>query len=149
MLFRSCRDARRAGLYPHITVMFGYPWETYDDAEKTLKLGRWLLKKDYAYTMQATVVIPYPGTPLFKQCKEKDLLYSLDWSYYDMKNPVMKIPYSKEKLSQLVQGMYSVSFNPEFIINKIFSIRDIYDIRYFWRAFLKVIGHIADFRKES
>jgi len=40
----------------------------YNDALKTLKLGRWLLKKGYAYTMQATVVIPYPGTPLFEDC---------------------------------------------------------------------------------
>ncbi|MEJ2744616.1 MAG: radical SAM protein, partial [bacterium] len=23
----SCRLARRAGLYPHVTIMFGYPWE--------------------------------------------------------------------------------------------------------------------------
>ncbi|MCK4912689.1 MAG: radical SAM protein [Candidatus Omnitrophica bacterium] len=148
-IIQSCKDARRAGLYPHITIMFGYPWESYEDAKKTLDLGRWLLKKDYAYTMQATVVIPYPGTPLFQECKDKDLLMSYDWSYYDMKNPVMKLNFNSEELSKLVQGMYSVSFNPEFILRKIISIREIDDIKYFGRAFLKVIGHIIDFRKKS
>ncbi|MDD5156287.1 MAG: radical SAM protein, partial [Candidatus Omnitrophica bacterium] len=27
----SCRSARKAGLFPHITIMFGYPWETEGD----------------------------------------------------------------------------------------------------------------------
>jgi len=146
-IIKSCKDARRAGLYPHITIMFGYPWESYEEAKKTLELGKWLLKKDYAYTMQSTIVIPYPNTPLFVECKEKGLLNSLDWSYYDMKKPVMKLTHSPKKLHKLVQGMYSVSFNPEFIFRKIFSIRELDDIRYFWRAFLKVMGHIKDFRK--
>ncbi|MCG2712086.1 MAG: B12-binding domain-containing radical SAM protein [Candidatus Omnitrophica bacterium] len=145
-IMQSCKSARRAGLYPHITIMFGYPWESYEDAQKTLNLGKWLLKKDYAYTMQSTVVIPYPGTPLFAECKEKNLLYNYDWSYYDMKNPVMKIGFDKEKLLELVQSLYSVSYSPEFIARKILSIRDMDDIKYFGRAFLKVAGHLFDFK---
>jgi len=143
----SCRDARRAGLYPHITIMFGFPWESYEEALNTLKLGKFLLKKDYAYTMQSTVVVPYPGTPLFKECRDKDLLYSTDWKYYDMKNPVMKTEFSKEKLMQLVQSLYSVSYSPEFVVRKILSIRDFDDVKYFGRAFMKVAGHIFDFKK--
>ncbi len=146
-IIESCKDARRAGLYPHITLMFGYPWETYDQAERTLTLGKWLLRKDYAYTMQATIVIPYPNTALFKECKEKNLLSSLDWSYYDMKNPVMKLSFSPEKLRVLVQSMYSVSFSPEFILRKIVSMRGIDDLKYFGKAFFNVLGHIFDFRK--
>jgi len=65
-IIESCRSCRRAGLYPHITIMFGYPWEDYQDALNTWRLGRWLLRKGYAYTMQATIVIPYPGSPLFE-----------------------------------------------------------------------------------
>ena len=144
----SCRDARRAGLYPHITLMFGYPWESYEDAKKTYELGKWLLKKDYAYTMQATITIPYPGTPLFEECKKNDLLYSLDWPYYDMKNPVMKLKFAPNKLLSLVQSMYSIGFSPEFIFRKILSIRSLDDLKYFSRAFSKVLGHIMDFRKK-
>ncbi|MFH0738938.1 MAG: radical SAM protein, partial [Candidatus Omnitrophota bacterium] len=89
-IIEGCKLARLAGLYPHITVMFGYPWETYEDACNTLNLGEWLLRKGYAYTMQATVVIPYPGTVLFEECKNSDLLNTLDWDAYDMKQPVMR-----------------------------------------------------------
>lgn len=26
-MVKSCRMAKKAGLLPHITIMFGYPWE--------------------------------------------------------------------------------------------------------------------------
>jgi len=146
-IIESCKNARSAGLYPHITIMFGYPWETYEQAKKTLELGKWLLKKDYAYTMQSTVVVPYPNTPLFLECKENDLLYTLNWDDYNMKNPVMKLSYAPEKLLQLVQSLYSVSFSPEFIFRKILSIRELADLKYFQRAFFKVMGHIFDFKR--
>lgn len=145
-IISSCKLARKAGLFPHITIMFGYPWESYEEARRTLELGRYLLRKGYAYTVQATIVIPYPGTPLFEECKEKSLLKTLDWDYYDMEMPVMKTPMSDEQVSKLVRGIYGVAFNPEFIYRRFVSIRDSEDIKYFLRAGAKVIGHLFDFR---
>ena len=147
-IIEDCKNATRAGLFPHITIMFGYPWENYDDALRTLKLGRWLLNKGYAYTMQATIVIPYPGSPLFEECRTNGWLKTLDWDDYDMKQPVMQTPISDDKIMELIQGMYKVSFQPEFILKKLFSVRDIDDLKYSLRASKKVFGHIFDFKKE-
>jgi len=141
----SCGAARKAGLYPHITIMFGYPWESYEDALKTLELGRRLLKKGLAYTVQATVVIPYPGSPLFDECKREGLLRSLNWDDYDMKQPVMKSAIDDKKMMRLVQGIYNVAFDPEFIINRLLSIRSLSDLSYFARGAAKILGHIFDF----
>jgi hypothetical protein len=105
------------------------------------------LKKGYAYTMQATIVIPYPGTPLFQECKEAGLLDSLDWDNYDMKQPIMRTDIPQKKMMGLVQGMYSISFDPQFILRKIFSIRDLDDLKYYSRGLKKVFGHIFDFEK--
>jgi len=146
-IIQDCQLATKAGLYPHITIMFGYPWETYAEALKTLKLGKWLLNKGYANTMQATVVIPYPGTPLFEECKQTGWLKTLDWDNYDMKQPVMQTVMPDEKIMELVQGMYKISFQPEFLIRKFFSLRDFDDLKYSLRAAKKVIGHIFDFKK--
>lgn len=145
-IITSCQEARRAGLFPHITIMFGYPWETYEEALKTLKLGRWLLKKGYAHTVQATIVIPYPGSKLFDECKKQGLLRTLDWDNYDMKTPVMKSSIEDESISKLVQGIYSVAFDPEFIIRRLLSVRSFSDLSYFSRGVKKVFGHIFDFR---
>lgn len=142
----SCRAARRAGLYPHITIMFGYPWEDYTQALNTLKLGRYLLKKGYAYTMQATIVVPYPGTPLYRECRENDRLRASDWSDFDMKRPVMKTPFPEKALLKLVREMYSIAYNPLFLTRKILSVREWADVCFFFRAGKKVWGHIRDFK---
>lgn len=144
-IIESCKLARQAGLFPHITIMFGYPWETYEDAKKTLELGRWLLRKGYAYTVQATVVIPYPGTPLFRECQENNWLKTLDWNRYDMKEPIMKTPMADSETMKLVQGIYSVAFNPEFILRRLATIKDKNDVKYYFRAGTKILGHLFDF----
>ena len=145
-IVEDCRAATRAGLFPHITLMFGYPWEGYEDALETLKLGKWLLNKGYVYTMQATVVVPYPGTRLFNECETQGWLKTSDWEDYDMKQPVMRTPIPDAKIMELVRGMYRIAFQPEFIIRKLFTVRDIDDLKYFSRAAKKVCGHILDFR---
>ncbi len=145
-IVESCQEARSSGLYPHITIMFGYPWESYEEAQNTLKLGRWLLKKGYAYTVQATIVIPYPGSLLFDVCQKEGLLLTQDWNDYDMKKPVMKTSMENVILLKLVQEIYKVAFSPEFVLRRMFSIRSLSDIKYFGRGIKKVFGHILDFK---
>jgi radical SAM superfamily enzyme YgiQ (UPF0313 family) len=48
------KKASRAGLEPHIAVMFGYSWESDEDAIRTLKLVHYLLRKGFAKTAQAS-----------------------------------------------------------------------------------------------
>jgi radical SAM superfamily enzyme YgiQ (UPF0313 family) len=146
-IVRDCRTARRAGLFPHITIMFGYPWEAYGGAKETLRLGSFLLRKGYAYTVQATVVIPYPGSPLFEECRRNGWLNTEDWSRFDMKEPVMRVPMKDEELLGLVREIYKVGFNPQFILNKVLNIKDLDDLKYFTRAGGKIVGHIMDFKK--
>ncbi|MDD5618641.1 MAG: B12-binding domain-containing radical SAM protein, partial [Candidatus Omnitrophica bacterium] len=91
---------------------------------------------------------PYPGSRLFDECKANNELLTEDWDDYDMKTAVMKTPCGKDKIMKLVQGIYGVALNPEFIIRRLISIRDIYDVKYFFRGFRKVFGHIFDFKKQ-
>lgn len=144
-IIKSCKLARRAGLYPHITIMFGYPWESYEDALNTITLGKWLLKKGYAWTVQATIVIPYPGTPLFDYCRQAGALLTEDWDGYDMRGPVIRTRYPGSEVPGLVKKIYSTAFDPFFIARRFFSVRDADDVRYYLRGAKKVLGHLADF----
>ena len=54
-ILKSMADA---GLEPHLTSMFGYEWESHEDAMRTVKLVHYLLKKGYAKTAQASVYSP-------------------------------------------------------------------------------------------
>jgi len=141
----SCKKAKKAGLSPHLTVMLGFPWETRRDVLETVRLGRELLKKGYADTLQATLIIPYPGTALFREAKEKDWLKTLNWDRYDMRRPVLKTKMKDGELKRLVQEIYKVAFDPRFIIKRLISIRSLDDVKFISMAGRKVLGHLADF----
>jgi anaerobic magnesium-protoporphyrin IX monomethyl ester cyclase len=143
--------AKIAGLEPHITVMLGYPWETEEMALNTIKKAKNLFSKGYVDTMQATIVIPYPGTPLYKECVEKDWLQCnpLDYENFDMRGPVMKIPFSNERLLELTQMLYSSFFSPKYIFRKIISIRKLDDAKFLITSAKKLTGHLLDFDKSE
>jgi len=138
---------KQAGLEPHITAMVGYPWENKEDAQKTIDLAKNLFRKGYVDTLQATIVIPYPGTPLYKYCQENNLLNFTDYDRFDQREQVLKSPLSTEDVKELTQDLYKSFINPKFIAKKILSIRSFADLKFLGRAGLKVLGHLADFKK--
>jgi len=139
------RMAKKAGLDPHITVMIGYPWETKEDAEKTIELARYLFKCGYIDTLQATIVIPYPGTPLFDECKKNGWLLTDDWDKYDMREAVMKSPVSDNDIKELTKRLYKSFASPQYILRKALSVRSADDLAFLWRAGRKLVGHLMDF----
>ena len=143
----SCKNSKKAGLSPHITIMFGYPWEKREDIEATLKLGSYLLKKNYAKTMQATIVIPYPGTPLFNECIRMNLLKTLDWDKFDMKESVIKTDIEEDFYKLAVKNMYGQAFNFEFILRRILEVKNLEDIIFLLKATKYIFGHLKDFAK--
>lgn len=148
-MVESCKLAKKAGLSPHITLMFGYPWEDEEQVHNTVCLGRTILKKGWAHTLQATVLIPYPGTPLYWECKEKGWLLTENYEDFDQRMPVMKTPMGSEKIKEAVQSVYKVAFHPEFLFRRVIGIRSWSDIKFFGRAAKQVIGHLLDFGKKS
>src|SRR3972149_1737035 len=145
----TCKMASEAGLDPHLTIMFGYPWESKEEAMRTVSLGRHLLKKGYAKTWQVTIVIPYPGTPLFEQAKANGWLKTEDWDRYDMREPIMKTSMGDKEVLEIVQGLYKVAFDPEFVIRKIVGIRSIQDVKFIARGVKNILGHIRDFAPQQ
>ncbi|MEK9153754.1 MAG: radical SAM protein, partial [Patescibacteria group bacterium] len=87
---------KQAGLEPHITAMIGYPWESKADAQRTIDLAKNLFKKGLVDTLQATVLIPYPGTPLYKYCQENNLLNFSDYDRFYQREQVMKSELTSE-----------------------------------------------------
>jgi radical SAM superfamily enzyme YgiQ (UPF0313 family) len=144
-IVESCRMAKRAGLTVHLTTMVGYPWESLDDANGTLELCRRLLANGDADMLQATIVIPYPGTPLFEEARENGWLTTTDWDSYDMGGPVLISPISEKELDRLTSGLYRAFLSPRFIGRTLVSIRSWDDVRFLGRAGRAVLGHLRDF----
>lgn len=141
--------AKKAGLSPHATVMFGYPWETYEMAKKTVELAKKLFNEGVIDSLQATIVIPYPGTALFEECKNKKLLRTVDWDKYDMRMAIMKCPIPDEKLFGLVRECYLTVLSPSFLIRQIGQIRNIGDIKYLGFLGVKFLSKLGDFKNNK
>lgn len=141
--------ASEAGCHPHVTCMVGYPWESYEEAKATVDFTTSLFRKGYIKTLQATVIIPYPGTELFRQCKANGWLLTEDYDEYDMREPVMKSPITHDQILSLTQGIYRSAMTPEFILREVMSIRNVDDMKYYWRAGRQFFGHIFDFQAEK
>jgi radical SAM superfamily enzyme YgiQ (UPF0313 family) len=139
------RSAKAAGLEPHITVMMGYPWETLEDTQRTIALAHDMFKKGYVDTLQATIVMPYPGTPLFKICDEEGCLKTKDWDRYDMRDLVIEGALKNTDAKTFTRDLYKSFITPGFVIRKIISIRKPSDLAFVWRAGWKLIGHLRDF----
>lgn len=142
---KTLKIAKSAGLQPHITVMIGYPWETLKQAQNTLNLARNLFKQGLADSLQATIVIPYPGTPLFNYCQKNSLLLTQNWNDFDMQNPVMKCPVPPATQKQLVQDIFKGILSPQFIFRKISSIRSIDDFKHLSTYAVKYFKKLRDF----
>ena len=141
----TVKMAKKAGLEPHITAMVGYPWETKEEALKTIDFAKYLFQKGYLDTLQATIVVPYPGTTLFEEAKKEGWLLTEDWDRYDMKGSVWKSPVDNNDVLRFTQGLYTAALNPSFIARKVISIRNIDDLKFMLRAGRKVAAHLIDF----
>ena len=141
----TLKIAKNAGLEPHITVMIGYPQETLIDAQKTLNLARKIFQENLADSLQATILIPYPGTPLFKYCQKNNLLLTQDWEKYDMRQPIVKSPIPAATEVKLVQNLFKGILTPKFLIKKIISIRSIDDLKFLATYAFKYLKKLKDF----
>lgn len=146
---QAAKWASEAGCHPHVTCMVGYPWESYEKAKATVDFTKWLFQQGYIKTLQATVIIPYPGTELFRQCEENDWLLTRDWDEYDMREPVMKSPISHDQILSLTQGIYRSALTPQFVLRELSSVRSLDDLKYYWRAGRQFAGHLFDFQAEK
>ena len=148
----GCKNASNAGLDVHLTVMVGYPWETRDDTEKTIDMAGKLMARGYAEMLQSTVVVPYPGTPLFKMALENNWFRfdPFDYERYDMREAVLEVPdMSSEVVMGLCKEMYKSFFGLRYMLKRTLKVRTYHDLKYSLRGVKAVMGHIKDFKNKT
>lgn len=82
----AVRIAKDCGISVITSFILGYPGETYDDMNATIRFAIHL-DPDFA---QFTVLTPYPGTPIFQELEQKNLLPADDWDRYTVVEPVIR-----------------------------------------------------------
>jgi len=145
-VIKSLRLAKKNKLEPHITIMIGFPNEDKKDINQTLKLSKKIFKEGLADSLQATILIPYPGTPLFRYCQKNKLLLSQNWDDYDMRQAIIKTPLTNKELNDFIQKFFQTIITPKFIFNKITSIRSFQDIKFLTYYAFKYFKKLKDFK---
>ena len=133
-----CREAKEEGLSPHITVAIGHYSDTENSILDIFYLIKNMLKKGDIDFVDANILIPYPGTEIFSKCKSDNLLLTENWSMYDLRQPIIKSKLSHESIKEWIESFYNLRFTPRFLIRSLFSIRSLYDIKYYLRVLKKV-----------
>ena len=151
-IIKECRVAREEGLEPHITIMVGYPWEKREDALATLRLARMLMEKGWAFTLQSTVVMPYPGTRMYDEALENGWFRvdPRDYDRFDMTMPVLNtVDMEPEEVMRVCDEIYRVFLSPKYVFRHLIRIRSWRDMKYSVRGAVKVLGHVKDFAKSK
>lgn len=76
-----------------VYLLFGAPEETRESVLATIAYGKYLYP-EYCSFIMGVPVAPFPGTDLYKEMKEKDLISTYDWSVYGFGQPIIngKVP---------------------------------------------------------
>jgi anaerobic magnesium-protoporphyrin IX monomethyl ester cyclase len=147
-IVEGCKMATKAGLQPHLTLMVGYPWETREDAYETLNLAKYLMHNGLAHHLQATVVMPYPGTPLFDLCQRNGWIRfdESDYDRFDMTEPVCELTdMSEEEVVRMAGQFYKLFLHPKFLAHQLQHLNSLEDLDYMTRGAKAIWGHIKDF----
>ena len=140
-IINFCKITKKEGIDTRAFFIFGFPTETKKEIKETIKFML-KLKLDVAQIM---IFTPLPGTEAWKEAKKYGKIDETDFSnftYY----PPNKIPFSSDELSEkeLLQ-LYSQAYRkfylrPSYLLNKLFKIRTIEDIKRNFIAFKGIIS---------
>lgn len=140
---------KKSGIESHITAMIGYPWESKIDIDKTISFVKNFSQKNLISSLQSTIIIPYPGTPLFNECLQRKLILTEDWDKFDMSQSVIKSKLTNLELKKYIKDIYRSLITPKYIFKKIISIRSMDDLKqiiFYGFAFIK---KLKDFKQDE
>ncbi|MBI5416620.1 radical SAM protein [Candidatus Poribacteria bacterium] len=144
------KNAKKAGLVVLMTTMVGYPWETEHDAERTYIATKKLMlyKTHFGDSLQSSIVVSYPGTPLYNYAKQNNLLTddAKDLTKYDMGHTVLK---TNIDTTSWCRKMWKIHLHPVFLFKCLFSLRRMEDIKVAFTGVISLLGHLRDYEKEK
>jgi radical SAM superfamily enzyme YgiQ (UPF0313 family) len=143
---KGVKTAKDYGLIVMLTVMTGYPWETEEDVKRTYEVAKELMlyKTKFGDSLQSSVVVPYPGTPLYKIAVKNGWfsIDPMDHEKFDMSQPVLKTEIDPFKWCDKIWGIHK---EPSFLLKSMVSMRSHRDLKLAYTGLKSVIAHSKDF----
>ncbi len=108
------KTANKAGLMTIANTVIGFPGETEQTANETIRFIKELNPDSVGFY----VATPYPGTPMYEQVKQKGWLRVTDFDKYDTANPTFETPWlTMEKLAKIRYKAYQEFYlRPSYVL---------------------------------
>jgi radical SAM superfamily enzyme YgiQ (UPF0313 family) len=140
------KKAKDHGLIAMLTTMVGYPWEDEKDAFQTYHFTKeiMLYKTHFGDSLQSSIVVPYPGTPLYRQALKNKwfIVHPRKYEDFDMAHQILKTSIDTVKWCR---KMWRIHLHPLFILKSIFTLRKWKDIKLALRGTISLLGHLRDY----
>jgi len=140
------RRAKEEGFRVLMTMMVGYPWESVEEVKKTYLAARALLtyKTRFGDCLQASVLVPYPGTPLFEEGVQQGWfrISPEELHRFDMDQAVLSCSVD---VSAWCRRFWGLHLHPAFVLKSLLSLRNMEDMRLAFRGVRSLMGHVRDY----
>ena len=145
-IVEGVKRAKQHGLIAMLTTMVGYPWEDEEDTENTYNVSKniMLYKTHFGDSLQSSIIVPYPGTPLYNRAlREKWFTVDpKDYEKFDMAHQILK---SNIDSAKWCRKIWRIHLHPIFLLKSFFTFRRWRDIKLAFRGVVSLLGHLRDY----
>lgn len=143
---QGIKNAKDAGLIVMLTTMVGYPWETEKDVQKTYDVAKELMlyKTHFGDSLQSSIVVPYPGTPLWAEALKMgwfEISNPRQYEAYDMDQDILKSPIDTK---YWCKKLWSIHLNKKFMLKSLLMLSP-RNARLAMRGVRSLLGHLKDY----
>jgi anaerobic magnesium-protoporphyrin IX monomethyl ester cyclase len=142
----NVKRAKRYGFRVMLTMMVGYPWEGPESVKKTFDAARELMlyKTHFGDSLQASIVMPYPGTPLYRDAEKNGWLLEAGKNYdmMDMEHDVLKTQVNN---AEWCKKIWNIHMDPQFLLKSLLTVKSGREIALAFRGVRSLLGHTKDY----
>lgn len=147
---KAIQILKEAKIMVHANLIVGWPWETKQDAENTIKI----IKKLDPNQAQFSMLIPYPNTELYEMAIQNDWLTVEpgDWNAFNAVHPMLKMEgLSPNEVVDLYRQHWSSFYlNRKYIWQHIKKVKHFSGILQLYRGFKSIyFGHMKAMKKRN
>ncbi len=145
-IMENVKRAKRYGFRVMLTMMVGYSWEDVQDVKQTYKVAKELMlyKTHFGDSLQASIIMPYPGTPLYRDAENHGWLTEAgkDYEKMDMEHDILKSNYDNV---YWCKKMWNIHKHPLFLLKSLLTLNNKRDIALAFRGVKSLLGHTKDY----
>jgi len=152
---QNLRLYTKYGLFPHLTIMVGYYWQTREQLSTTVNTVSRYMREGLARTLQVTLCTPLDFTPYHLECMDRGVLMTDDYDDFDMSKLIVQTPIPHDEYYTAIREMYGIAFDPKFIATQLYFLLRLrksdwqFLFTYGTRAIRRVRQHVFNLTKNQ